>query len=387
MKQKISDINRRVLSLVNSITFLFAIILFIFKNHTGPLLYPICIAYFILVTSFSIYFFGFKKDKKSRDKTRINSLYIIFSIFYLITSYLVGTFAGYYRYPFRLEQTIYLVLLTVIIEIFRYVLVTKANKNSNESYILTFILVIFDVLIVSKISPLNMPNSITLFNLVVTALIKNSMLTYTTNNFTYKPCILYALIVTVLPLQAPVYPKLGNYLAVVLLIVYTLTLFYNISKPSRKEEEETANEYEKGWLYYIERIALVLVVIIIFFVSGAFKYSISAIASDSMYPEIKKGDAVILEKADEENISKLEKGMVIAYKENGQVITHRILEIEEEDGKKYFVTKGDNNSTKDVTKKTKDDIIGIVRFKIPYVGYPSVEISEIKNRNKTEQKE
>ena len=31
-------------------------------------------------------------------------------------------------------------------------------------------------------------------------------------------------------------------------------------------------------------------------------------------------------------------------------------------------------------KKTKDDIIGIVRYRIPLIGYPSVEISEIKNK-------
>ena len=49
----------------------------------------------------------------------------------------------------------------------------------------------------------------------------------------------------------------------------------------------------------------------------------------------------------------------------------------------YYISlyiKGDNNDTKDVTKKTKDDIIGIVRFKIPLIGYPAVEISDIRNK-------
>ncbi len=387
MKQQISDINRRVLNVVNCITVLFTIILFTQKNNAGPLLYPICIAYFILITSFSILFFGYKKDKKSKDKTKINSIYIIFTILYIISIYLVGAFVGYLKIKIKIEQTIYLILLLAIIEIFRYVLITKASKSSNESYILSFILIAFDVLILSSSSPTNMPNTITLIKLVLTSAIKNAMLSYTTGNFTYKPCILFSLIVSGLPSIAPIYPNLGNYITIVLLVAYTLTIFYNISKPTRKEEEETANEYERGFLYYIERFALVLVIVIIFFVSGVFKYSISAIASDSMFPEIRKGDAVIIEKADEKNIAQLEKGMIIAFKEGEQVITHRIFDIEETDEKKYFITKGDNNPTKDVTKKTKDDIIGIVRFKIPYVGYPSVEISEIKNKNKQEEKE
>jgi len=99
-----------------------------------------------------------------------------------------------------------------------------------------------------------------------------------------------------------------------------------------------------------------------------------------MYPEIKRGDAIILEKIDNKNIETLEKGMIIAFEENNQIITHRILSIDYENGTEYITTKGDNNATKDVTKKEKDDIIGIVKFKIPLIGYPSVEISEIKNK-------
>ena len=72
--------------------------------------------------------------------------------------------------------------------------------------------------------------------------------------------------------------------------------------------------------------------------------------------------------------------MIVAFYQDEQIITHRILSIDEEDGIECITTKGDNNTTKDVTKKKKDDIIGIVKFKIPYLGYPSVEISDIKNK-------
>ena len=99
-----------------------------------------------------------------------------------------------------------------------------------------------------------------------------------------------------------------------------------------------------------------------------------------MYPSLKKGDAIILEKADEKNLKTLKKDMIIAFEQDGKIVTHRILAIVEKDGIEYIVTKGDNNSRKDVQNKTKDDIIGIVRFRIPYIGYPSVEISETKNK-------
>lgn len=183
-----------------------------------------------------------------------------------------------------------------------------------------------------------------------------------------------------MPILAPIYPDLSNYVNVVFTLTYSAIIFYNISKPTRKEDEETANNYKKSIFFYLERILLVCVILVIFLVSGAFKYSISAIASDSMYPSLKKGDAIILEKADEKNLKTLKKDMIVAFEQDGKIVTHRILAIVEKDGIEYIVTKGDNNSRKDVQNKTKDDIIGIVRFRIPYIGYPSVEISETKNK-------
>ena len=140
------------------------------------------------------------------------------------------------------------------------------------------------------------------------------------------------------------------------------------------------SKYKKSISYYIERVSLVLILLIILLVSGAFKYSLSAIASDSMYPKIKKGDAVLLSKPSKKDLDNLKEGMVIAYEDNGEVVTHRILSIEKNGEEENIITKGDNNSTKDVTKKKKDDIIGIVVFRIPYIGYPSIEISDIKNK-------
>lgn len=125
---------------------------------------------------------------------------------------------------------------------------------------------------------------------------------------------------------------------------------------------------------------MLFVFVTIILISGKFKYTLSSIASDSMYPELQRGDGIIVKKLTDEEKDNLKVGDVIAFKDGGFIITHRIIEITEEDGKKIYQTKGDNNTSKDVTKKGKDDIIGIVKIKIPYIGYPSVEIAEIKNK-------
>ena len=68
-------------------------------------------------------------------------------------------------------------------------------------------------------------------------------------------------------------------------------------------------------------------------------------------------------------------GDIIDFRDGDFIVTHRIVEIKTG----YYTTKGDNNNIKDVTKRKKDDIIGIVEFRIPYIGYPSVFVSEFIN--------
>lgn len=380
MKNSISKSIKNTMIIIDILLFIYIAIIFIFKDKINTLVNPINVAFFMLLTFICYHFLGYKKKKKNKIQTKINNIFIIISTLYLITIYLIGNATGFTKNSFSIISITYYVLYIIISEIFRYIFISKCNKTSNQQYIITFLFIMFDTLILSKFTPNNMLNFFDLLSIVFISTIKNSLLSYTSYRYGYKTCFLYAIIVSILPLVAPIYPKLGNYISVVFMLTYSAIIFYNISKPNRKDEEETANTYKKNVLFYVERFLLVVVIIVIFLVSGAFKYSISAIASDSMYPSLKRGDAIILERVDKKNINSLKKDMIVAFEQDGQIITHRILTIEMQNGEEYIITKGDNNSTKDVQKKTKDDIIGIVRFRIPYIGYPSVEISEIRNK-------
>ncbi len=380
MKNSISKSIKNTLIILDIIMFIYIALVFIFKDKINTLINPLNVAFFMLITFASYHFLGYKKNKKSKEKTKVNNIFIAVSTMYLITIYLIGNATGYITNKFSITTTIYLLLYLIISEVFRYIIVSKCNRNSNEQYIITFLYVLFDTLVLSSYTPTNILNIFNLISIIFISIIKNSLLTYTTYKFGYRCCYIYSFIVTLMPLLAPIYPNLGNYISVIFILTYSAVLFYNISKPVRKEEEETVNTYKKTIFYYLERALLVFVIITIFLVSGAFKYSISAIASDSMYPALKRGDAIIIEKADKKIRNNLKKDMIVAFEQDGKIITHRILTIEMQNGKEYIITKGDNNSTKDIQKKTKDDIIGIVRLRIPYIGYPSVEISEIKNK-------
>lgn len=92
-------------------------------------------------------------------------------------------------------------------------------------------------------------------------------------------------------------------------------------------------------------------------------YKAYIISTESMEPTINKGDVIIIKKTKKEN---LKENDIITYKDKGEVITHRIVEIKP-NGNKY-ITKGDNNESRDEGSLTFEDIEGKFVFKIPHLG-------------------
>lgn len=101
------------------------------------------------------------------------------------------------------------------------------------------------------------------------------------------------------------------------------------------------------------------------------KFSLYTIISPSMTPNINVYDIVIDERLDTDD--ELKVGDVITFIStssisNGMTITHRIVDIiENEEGIRYK-TKGDANLTPDYALVTRDKILGKVKFRVPQLG-------------------
>jgi signal peptidase len=115
---------------------------------------------------------------------------------------------------------------------------------------------------------------------------------------------------------------------------------------------------------------LVVFGIIVLLVSGIGEYKMIAVGSGSMEPTFYRGDAVIFKKIS--SIKELKVGMVLAYYKNNKLITHRITYINDN----IINTKGDNNDNADEYDVLFNDVVGIVTYKISYIGYPTVWLNE-----------
>ena len=100
--------------------------------------------------------------------------------------------------------------------------------------------------------------------------------------------------------------------------------------------------------------------------TSIFGYKAYIITTDSMKPSINQGDVSIVRKTNEDNIKT---GDVITFKQGDKVITHRITNIESQDGKKLYTTKGDNNNIEDDEKIEYSQIEGKNVLTIPKLGY------------------
>jgi len=123
------------------------------------------------------------------------------------------------------------------------------------------------------------------------------------------------------------------------------------------------------WIFniFLTGIAIIalLLIVSIFPITG--NYKILVVESGSMAPAIKTGSVVIVKPSKSYKV-----GDVITFGEIGKnktPISHRIHKINDNNGQRSYVTKGDTNNSPDSNEVSEDKIIGKVILTVPYVGY------------------
>lgn len=89
------------------------------------------------------------------------------------------------------------------------------------------------------------------------------------------------------------------------------------------------------------------------------------ITTNSMEPNIKINDVIICKRTKEDNIKV---GDIITFFKEEKIITHRIIQIDNNGEKKQYITKGDNNEVEDGEKIELEQIQGKLVINIPGLG-------------------
>lgn len=364
-----------------SIILMFTVPLFRIKEYG-------CALVLFLTLLSSILLLGYNKNRESNEKNIILSI-TLFTIFYQIFIFIVfGITTGFLESGYKLgfnhfsKIVLPVILVIVLSEILRYQLIEKGRYNKYILIITTLYFIIPDIIINYNAYDLHtIKGWFSLMSFIVfPSFIKNIYLSYNAYYYGYKANIIYRVLIEITQYFLPLIPNLGDYLKCVLDMIYPFVLLLYVNNytknmvPNIKEKKQIKTE-TKSKNKFIYLIVSIMVFIYALFMSGMLKYYFLAVGSGSMEPNISMGDLILVEKTDE--YDKLKINDVLVYKKNNVVVLHRIVKIKNEDGKYIIKTKGDNNKIVDNWEIREEEIIGITRFKIKKLGYPTLWLNKL----------
>lgn len=370
------------------VIFVFEILLFIILffnifvlNILNYLTLPVLLLISFLLLVFTL---GFEKDN-FKNRKDIILIVLIFLISYYLLTYISGIFFGFVKTGYSLKfvniiKNIWPVLFFIVTkELLRYEINVKGQQNNVLLIISAIIFVLVDVSNVLYLYNLDDISDI-LKIIEITALpslTENILLTYLSIKGGYKVNLIYQFIMKLPTYLLPIFPDVGTYLDIIFRLLLPCIILYRVIVSLKKRMIGDIRS-SKLLSKIISCVTLTFLVIVIYLTSGIFKYYALTIGSGSMEPKISKGDIVIIEKV--KDYSKIRVGDVAAFKKESKVVVHRIIKISKEQDYYVYVTKGDANDTQDSFPVYEKEVLGIVKVKIKYLGYPTVWLNELVNK-------
>ena len=138
-------------------------------------------------------------------------------------------------------------------------------------------------------------------------------------------------------------------------------------QPRRRKARRAREGSLAGWI-----VTTVVAVSIIWFAVGLFPIHPALVGSGSMRPTMDVGDVVIIAKVPAD---KVKPGDIIQFRRPEKVtVMHRLVEIQEIEGAKSFITKGDASDEPDIAPVIPENVVGKAVFNIPKIGWVAIVV-------------
>ena len=363
----------RLLSFLACIIAIILIDTFYFKILSG---YSLIIFVILLIGIFHK-LFVLEKDNHRYFKDVLFEIFF-YTVLYFILFYLLGLLVGLYRTPNYLNVSgfknfiIPITLFCVFREILRYNLLCKADGNKICIVLVVITILLLDICDDFAFASFKTQYSVLKFVALTLfpSISRNISYSYISKKLGYKPVIIFDLIFSLYPYIIPILPNPSEYLmAMIYLMVPILFVYRLVNFFEKKKDKLFPSNYKKRKAREMI-LPTIIIMVLVFFYSGYFKLYAIAIASGSMSPSIKRGDIVIVNQ--KVSVDKIEVGDVLAYRHDAIIVVHRVVNKIKIGDLYYYYTQGDANNNVDDLVIEEDMIIGTVKYKIPYIGYPTV---------------
>lgn len=380
--------NQTKILILEFITLIFLILNILIKKRISE--YSI-VVFLLISLLISIFLIGFEKRSELYEKEKIKFI-TLYTISSLMLIYGIGLAVGYLSTSYSLtlkdiiSNSLPIFFIVILEELYRYNICTKGENNRIIIYTSVLIFILVDVsLIVSNYNLSDLSDILKLLTVVICpSLFKNIMLTNFSKKHGFKICMVYQLIINLYVYIVPIFPNLNEYLESIIMsfLPICILLLFNLQFEKTKQSDIRDKHIVSK---IISAIIIIFLIIIVCLFSNLFSWWIAIVGSGSMTPTINIGDAIVIDKIKEDELSKLKVGDILVFRVSTTMYTHRIVNIDVNNDEYYISTKGDRkgNLVDNWTVKNKD-VIGIVKFKIPYIGRPTVWLNNLLKEVKNE---
>lgn len=367
--------DKKILYLISLATLAALLSLLFINTKESDILAAVALAVLTPIIWFTVR----KRSSSEIAKRDVLILSVLMAVIFSSLIQFSGLFLGFRKNPYFVNGEIFLktiLPLTVIIittEIIRYVLLSQ--KNGLVDVIAFLVCLCAEVLATTSIPNVTSFNrfmdlvGLTLFP----AIVANVFYHYITKRYGIYPNIAFRLLSTLYVYFIPRVTAMPDALMSCIKIFIPMIMMAMVAAFFSKKKKNAIRKGKKA-TFIGTTLALLVVLSIAMLISCQFRFGAMVIATESMTGEINKGDMIIYERYEDQQIKE---GQVIVFIQNKKKIIHRVVEIEYAGGETRYYTQGDANDDLDAGYRVDEDIFGVTDLKVAYIGYPTLWLREL----------
>jgi signal peptidase len=364
--------DKKVLHIISASLFAVLLVVFLIPFETAG---RIIAAAVFVVAAILTYFMVKKRSILSMNKQQVLLIMAVIAVVYLMLYYLTGIDLGFYKNIFGwnaisfFSRLVPAALIIAASEVYRWIIRAQDDRPAD---ILCYLSCVLAEMIVCSTANVAVSSFSSFMSLVAEtmfpAVVANLLYSYLSKRYGFYPNIVYRAITTLYIYLIPILPALSMAITSFINLFLPIGIYLFIDAMyERKRRYALAKKSKLEVPITILAVAAMLITVMV--VSNHFYVGSYVIATESMTGELNKGDVAIYERYEDQTVIE---GQVIAFEKDDIVVIHRVVEIQIINGQNRYFTKGDANENRDSDFIYDSDIIGLVTFKIPYLGYPTL---------------
>lgn len=319
--------------------------------------------------------------KRRIQKITTNQVILVMTVIallYVMLYYLSGLSFGFYKNPYRLTVAnffkFFLPVAAIIFftEVIRFVTLSQESKLASTLCWLSCVMA--EMLICSNLPSVD--SFARFMDLVagamLPAIIANGLYHYLSRRYGFWPNLIFRAVTTLHTYTFPITSGISDSLVNLARLLIPLAIYFFIDalyEKKRRYALQKVSRFSRVASKILTIVVLIIMIGTVMLVSNQFRFGAFVIATDSMTGELNKGDVALFERYDDQFIAE---GQVIVFEKSNDMIIHRVVDIQIINGITRYYTKGDANEDLDNGFITESDIVGLVDYKLPFLGFPTL---------------